>query len=550
MRTETLNGETFQTLVCGGTANLQANASIVNDLNVFPIPDGDTGENMSLTMNGGIRRLQEYGGNDLSEAADRFANGMLLSARGNSGVILSQLFAGLSAGLKGKQEATVSEFGEAMREGVRYAYRAVATPTEGTVLTVAREACEFAVSRITENSTFSGFGADYMKELQASLKRTPDLLPVLKEAGVVDSGGAGLYYITDGMLRTAKGESIQQAGTAMSMTTPTETASFDENSTMEFGYCTEFLLQLLRSKCDPEAFDLNQLIDYLNSIGDSVVAFRTGTVVKVHVHTMSPGEVLNYGQKYGEFLTLKIENMTLQHHETVIQNRFEPNRNQERKAFALVTVATGEGIQKTFRDFGADYIISGGQSSNPSTEDFLAAFDAVNADVIFVLPNNGNILLTAKQAAELYPDSDVRIAESKTIGEGYAALTMLSYDSNDPDEILNTLNEAMQGVVTGEITEAVRDANLNGIEIREHDYIGFTQKTMLAASSSRTETALQLLERLNAEQHEALIILYGNRFPEEETDLLRGKISERFPRTECYEIDGGQDVYDLILILE
>ena len=545
-----LDGQTFTRLIAGGAANLQANVEIVNELNVFPIPDGDTGENMVLTMSGGLRNLEGKGETAVGNAAKLLADGMLMGARGNSGVILSQLFAGIAEGLKGKKTATVRDLSEALRSGVKSAYAAVINPTEGTILTVAREAADFAASRLEETSTFHSFGSDYFAELKRSLDRTPELLQTLKDAGVVDSGGAGLYYIAEGVIRAANGEVLQKSELSGTPAAELDLSKFGPESVMEFGYCTEFLLRLQTSKINLATFSVEKLIAELQTLGDSIVCFRNDSIVKVHIHTMTPGVVLNHCQQYGEFLTLKIENMTLQHSETEIRNRFAPQKAAEKKEFALVAVATGEGIKSTFSELGADVVIDGGQGKNPSTEDFIRAFDEVNARVIFVLPNNGNIVLAAKQAASLYQKSEIRVVESKNIGEGYAALTMLSYDSGNADAIAADLSEAMQGVVTGMVTHSIRNATINGIAIAEGDYIGFTDKTMLSAGKTNFQTALALLEKLNAGEHDFLIAIYGKDAAEGEKEAFRASFAERYPQAELYEIEGGQEIYDFLLILQ
>lgn len=555
MQTKTIDGQTFIKMVSGGAANLRANASIVNDLNVFPIPDGDTGENMSRTINGGLSRLDIHDGLTLDKASRMLADGMLMSARGNSGVILSQFFAGIAKGFEGKENADLDDLANALKSGVESAYAAVNKPTEGTILTVAREAAEYAASRITADSTFASFANDYINEMNASLRRTPELLDVLKEAGVIDSGGAGLYYIADGAIKAANGENfITSVSPEENAPKTIDTDGFDENSVMKFGYCTEFLLQLQTCKTDVKNFGLDKLKAYLETVGDSIVAFISGTVVKVHVHTMTPGTVLDYCQQYGEFLTLKIENMTLQHRETVISNRFDEKREDKKKAekkpYALVTTASGEGIKQTFTELGADYVIYGEQTNNPSTEDFISAFDEVNAKTIFVLPNNSNIIMAAKQAAELYKDSDVRVVPSHNIGEGYAALTMLSYDSGDTDAIAGELEEAMQGVITGMITHSVRNADIDGVSIDKDAYIGFTDKKMLASDGNKIDTAMLLLEKLNAKSHEFLIAVFGKEMTDSEREEFTARMSAEYPMMEVYTIDGGQEVYDLMLILQ
>lgn len=560
MQTKTIDGQTFIKMVSGGAANLRANASIVNDLNVFPIPDGDTGENMSRTIGGGLSRLDIHDGLTLDKASRMLADGMLMSARGNSGVILSQFFAGIAKGFEGKENADLEDLANALKSGVESAYAAVNKPTEGTILTVAREAAEYASSRITADSTFASFANDYINEMNASLRRTPELLDVLKEAGVIDSGGAGLYYIADGAIKAANGDEFvstvptDDIHTVDNNVKPINTNGFDENSVMKFGYCTEFLLQLQTCKTDVKNFDLDKIKAYLETVGDSIVAFISGTVVKIHVHTMTPGTVLDYCQQYGEFLTLKIENMTLQHNETVISNRFDEKRDESKKAekkpYALVTTASGEGIKQTFTELGADYVIFGGQTNNPSTEDFIYAFDKVNAETIFVLPNNSNIIMAANQAAELYKDSDVRVVPSHNIGEGYAALTMLSYDSGDTDAIAGELEEAMQGVITGMITHSVRNADINGVSIDKDAYIGFTDKKMLASDGNKIDTAMLLLDKLNAKSHEFLIAVFGKEMTESEREEFTARMSAEYPMMEVYTIDGGQEVYDLMLILQ
>lgn len=545
MGTRVLDGILFERLVAGGAANLSLNAKVVNDLNVFPIPDGDTGDNMCLTIGGGVQSLSHGSTASLSEAARLVSRGMLMSARGNSGVILSQFFAGIAAGFQGVEVADVPAVGRALQSGVKSAYASVVTPTEGTILTVVREAVAFACDRITQDSTLESFNADALAEMRRSLERTPELLDVLKEAGVIDSGGAGLFYIADGANRTLNGEVLESASL------PTTTHSldltrFDENSVMEFGYCTEFLLQLTHAKTDISSFSLDRLIEYLGTIGDSIVAVQDGTVVKIHVHTMTPEKALAYCHTFGEFLTLKIENMTLQHHEMTVDNRFEP---RSRKEFGLVTVATGEGIRRTLSDLGADVVIDGGQGKNPSTEDFLVAFDEVGADTIFVLPNNGNIVMAARQAASLYKGSHVIVIESKNIGEGYSALTMLSYDSKDADEIAQTLREAMEGVATGMVTKAVRTTTLDGVNIHEDDFIGFTDKHMLVSRSTPLQAVEALAEAMQVEEREYIIVIYGADVSAEDKEAFRDYMKANHRRTEVCEIDGEQEVYHYLLIL-
>jgi len=351
-----IDGELFGKMLLGGAGNLQKNAQKVNDLNVFPIPDGDTGENMYLTMQGGVNELLHEENKTLGEKAHAMAQGMLLGARGNSGVILSQLFYGLGEGLKGLTEVDVKGLGEALKIGVKYAYSAVAHPVEGTILTVAREAIENISAQNYEEMTIETFFNGYLEEMKKSLERTPELLAVLKEAGVIDSGGAGLVYIIEGLCKALAGETVENVfASSGNAQKEVDLSKFDENSVMEFGYCTELLLRLQKSKTDVDAFSVEELIAYLETIGDSVVAFKTGTIVKMHVHTLKPYLVLEYCQRFGEYLTVKIENMTLQHNETHDEVKEEVAVAEEfkmpkraRRPYAIVTVATGEGLRSTF----------------------------------------------------------------------------------------------------------------------------------------------------------------------------------------------------------
>lgn len=548
---KSIDGALFEKIILGGAANLQANVQKVNDLNVFPIPDGDTGENMYLTMQGGLQTLGRW--EDLGDKATASAQGMLLSARGNSGVILSQLFFGLGEGLRGRREADVTTLRSAMQKGVECAYGAVARPVEGTILTVARE----SVENTPACDSVEEFISKLVIEMKKSLENTPNLLAVLKEAGVIDSGGAGLVYIVEGFLKALKGETVESANVVTTKQAVLDFSKFNEDTVMQFGYCTELLLQLQNAKTDIKSFSVEELIAFLESIGDSVVAFQTGTVVKIHVHTLTPWQVLAHCQKFGEYLTVKIENMTLQHNEThdepleeiAVADEIKMPKRARRK-YATVTVATGEGLKETFLEMGADYVISGGQTNNPSSEDFIKAFDTVNADVIFVLPNNGNVLLSAEQAKNIYKDSDVRVIPTKNIGAGYSALSMIDYEIGDADEIANQMQESMQGTVTGMVARAVRDANLNGVAVREGGYMGFTDKTMLLCEDTKIEALKALTDKLGVAEKEYAIVSYGAGVTEEEKENFRSYVNETYRGLELYEIEGGQEVYDFLLIIE
>ena len=421
------------------------------------------------------------------------------------------------------------------------------TPAEGTILTVIREATEYACEQNT--TTPEAFLEAFIDEAKRSLARTPDLLPVLKKAGVVDSGAAGLIYIVDGMMKAVIGEDVEDLGGVSEKTQELNLDAFDEDSVLEFGYCTELLLRLQNAKTDIPTFDVKMISDFLKIIGDSVVIVKNGSIVKLHVHTKTPQRVLDFCQQYGEFLKVKIENMSLQHNNTVISEK-ESKPKAERKKYGVVAVACGEGLKDTFRDRGADVIVDGGQSMNPSAEDFISAFDEANADVIFVLPNNSNIILTAQQAAHLYKKSDVRVIESKTVGAGYASLAMLDTNLSDADAIVNDLTMAMNGVVTAEISHCVRDATIDGVDLHTGEYIGFVGKELISANDNRLTVALETIDRIDLPTHDVCIVFCGKEATDEEATLIEKHIKDNYRGKEIYIINGGQDVYDYIIIVE
>ena len=550
METQLLDAALFAHMVQAGAANLGANRQIVNDLNVFPIPDGDTGDNMYMTMDSGVAELHGAARASLGDAAAQAAKGKLLGARGNSGVILSRIFAGIAHGLNGVEKADLPTFSKAFSRGVEEAYRAVSVPVEGTILTVYKEAVAYASGRMTEGSSFESFFSDFLTELHSSLERTPELLAVLKEAGVVDSGGAGFIYIAEGMKNALTGERSASASVPQTGARGPDLSLFTEDSELSFGYCTEFLLRLQRAKVDLEHFDLNEILDWLNQAGESVVCFRDGSIVKVHVHTKTPGEILNRMQRYGEFLTLKIENMTLQHQQTQVQNQYAPPKQKPHKAYGIVSVASGSGIKDTFVRLGCDAVVEGGQSMNPSAEDFLRAFGEVNADTIFVFPNNGNVILTARQAAELYDRAAVRIVPTKTVGEGYAAISMLDTGSGDTDAIVASLEEVIHGVVTGCVAPASRAAQKDGVEICPGDYIGFVGDRIYVDAPDRAGTLKALAEALDAGRYDVALLIWGRDVSAEEAEALRAELAAVFSNTEVILLEGDQPIYDYIFVLE
>ena len=559
MPVNTIDGELYSQLITAGAANLSIHEEEVNNLNVFPIPDGDTGSNMLLTMNGGKNAIIQEA--NISKAAQVIASGMLLGARGNSGVILSQFFDGISSGFADLATADVAQFEIACREGVKHAYEAVMTPVEGTILTVVKDATEYACS--IKADSILDFIENFIAEAKLSLERTPNLLPVLKKAGVVDSGGAGLIYIMEGMKQFLKGETIstankedlsksQHGGNFGSQAKGIDLNKFTSDSILEFGYCTELLLRLQNAKCDVENFSVETIKEYLGTIGDSIVAFKTGSIIKIHVHTKTPGKVFDFCQQYGEFLTVKVENMSLQHNNLDEDEFAKPKKDntKDAKKYGVVSVASGSGIQQMFREHGADVVINGGQSMNPSAEDFIKAFKEANAETIFVFPNNGNVILAAKQAAKLFQEAQIEVVETKTIGQGYAGLTMLDTTSNDTQQILDDINMGIEGVDTYMISHCVRDAEMDGKQLHAGDYIGFLDKKILVASSDRKKTAFQTVEGIDFTDHEVCILIRGIDSTSYEEEEVRNYLMLKHPGIEVYEVEGGQDIYSYIFIVE
>lgn len=553
-----LGGLLLKKMAFGGAKELSTNADEVNKLNVFPVPDGDTGDNMRMTIESGISEMEQVESDNLGVVIKSFSHGMLLGARGNSGVILSQFFAGLASGLEKSKKADPATLGKALELGVKQAYSSVMTPTEGTILTVAREAVEYAVSRITPESTIQTLFSDLSKEMNKSLERTPEILSVLKEAGVVDSGAAGLYHIIDGFNRVLNGQKINIKNNTKKAH-PKEEAeaktAFNADSVMEYGYCTEILLQLQNAKTDVANFDIEALKAFLSEIGDSIVAFKNDSIVKVHVHTFTPERVLEYGRRYGEFLKVKIENMSLQHSETLKdelpQETVAPEKQKEKKKYGVVAVCNGAGVENLFKEFGADETISGGQTHNPSTQDFIETFNKISAENIFVFPNNSNIFMAAQQAADIYEDAKVIVLPSKNIGTGYVALSALDFDSEDIDSVVSNMELAMQRVTAAYVSPSIRDADMNGIHINNGDTIGIIDKEIVLSNSDR-QSAINALSSmvLDAPDKFMLTVFVGIDAKAEEREMLENHIKENHPDAEVYFIDGGQEIYPFIFVAE
>lgn len=533
MNLKRIDGNLYLEMVRMGAERLAADRKEINDLNVFPIPDGDTGDNMYMTIDSGCAKAGA--GENIAAVSKAVSEGMLFGARGNSGVILSRIFAGLSRGLEGHASVGPEEFVAALKCCVEDAYKAVSVPVEGTMLTVIREGVAAA-----RGNSFESVFSTLCGAMEDSLAHTPELLDVLKNAGVVDSGGAGLVRIFRGMEAAVCGERASSgSGNTIPAAAEVNLDAFGPDCELEFGYCTEFLLRLQSSKVSLDSFDVQEICDYLNSAGESVVCFREGSIVKVHVHTRTPGDILNHCQKWGEFLTIKIENMTLQHHE---KNR---KRSAPRKKYATVTVATGAGLAETFREFGADCVIEGGQTMNPSAERFIEAFREVNADTVFVLPNNSNIILTAAQAASLYRDSRVVVIPTKTLGAGIITMGAVDF-SQDPDTVLPEAEEIAASVTCGAVSRAVRDTEA----APKDGYVGFVGGEILCGSESRPEAVKSLADRMDTASYDVLMIFKGEDASAEEAEMLCADLQKAFPRVEIICRDGGQPVYDYLLILQ
>ena len=547
MNLYSINGENLAQMVAYGASWLALDVDRINALNVFPVPDGDTGTNMKMTIDGGakINNVPKH----IGEASKQIARSMVLSARGNSGVILSQFFKGLSLGLEHFDEIDVKGFANAMVSGTRRSYSVVTKPTEGTILTVMREAGSEALKNLTSEMNLADYLKMYLNYANKALAKTPDLLPVLKKAGVIDSGGAGFILVIEGMLKAVLGEEIGSAQTKTN-TQSIDTSNFNADSELTYGYCTEFILQLQNAKVNPKTFDLNIIVNFLESIGNSIVAFKDDDIVKVHVHTFDPGVVLTECRKYGEFLTLKIENMNVSHTES---ENTEPIQKEEKvhKEYAVVAVANGSGLVNAFKDMGVDEVVTGGQTMNTSTEDFLKAFENIDADNILVYPNNGNIYMAAKIAAENYDKANVVVIPTKTIAEGYSAISMLDFDGVTIDDILEVEYEAIERVKTLEVTYAVRDAEINGINIKKDEFICLYNHDLISACKSRVEAVKNAFDNISDfSEKEVLTLVYGADVNELEVNEIGAYAKSLNPFIEVYPIKGCQDIYSYIIGLE
>ena len=565
-----INGQTLKQMFISGGNNLYNNYPEIDALNVFPVPDGDTGMNMNLTMTSGAKEIQNRSDTDIYEIAKSFSRGLLMGARGNSGVITSQIFRGFAQGLEGQSEVNAVGLSDAFQKGVEVAYKAVVRPVEGTILTVVRESSQYLHEKVNSSMSIEKAMELLIQEAHESLKRTPELLPVLKEVGVIDSGGAGLIKIFEGMYAAVKGNFIERSqATSVDKDNPLVAAgaSMEED---EFGYCTVFLLQL-GPEGQKKTFNEKRFTNILMSHGTSLVMVRDEDLVKVHVHTLFPGNILNYAQQFGEFLKISIANMTQQHHDikeggsgnevyeeddmiAEMRNMADSQQQEEdkpREKYALIGVSSGEGITQFFNDIGFSQIVKGGQTMNPSSEDFVAAIKKANADNIYIFPNNSNIVMAASQAAEMVEDENTRVfvVPSKTIPQGITSSIMFNPEGT-PEENFTDMKSALKNVTSGEVTFAIRDTEMNGIKMKKDDFIGIMEKDIVVSSPDKFETLFQLLEKMINEDSSLITLIVGEDITEEQANEIAEKISEKYGDLDLDLHMGGQPVYSFLIGVE
>ena len=534
--TEKVTGAAFREMILNGAAAIQNHREEINELNVFPVPDGDTGTNMSLTMGAGADALAASAPGTVSRAADVAAGAFLRGARGNSGVILSLLFRGAAKRLKELDAADAKTFAAALQSGVETAYGAVMKPAEGTILTVSRLAAAAAVTAAEEEADVEAVLASAMAAGQEALADTINLNPVLKKAGVIDAGGKGYLYILDGMLRALKGEKIEREGAAATAD-KADFTSF-ETEDIHFTYCTEFIVARKTKK------DVNLLRDFLDARGDSIVVVEDDEIIKVHVHSNEPGNVLTEALAYGPLLTVKVENMKEQHTSKVVEAQAqseEPVVAAPEKKFGVVAVCAGDGLTSVFTELGADGVITGGQTMNPSTEDILKKVEAAPAEIVFVLPNNSNIIMAAQQAVPL-ASKKVVVIPTKTVPQGVSALMALDPDG---DEETNTasMTEAAAGVHTVQITYAARDSVFSGVSIRAGEYLALLENTLLATGPELEEIVAAVKKTLSSFDPEFITVFYGESVKEEDAEAVAAELEGAMPEAELSVISGGQPVY-------
>ncbi len=559
MATKVIDAQLLQKAFIAGAYNLEKNKDYINELNVFPVPDGDTGSNMSLTIMAAAREVSALENPSMDELSKTISSGSLRGARGNSGVILSQLLRGFCKEIKGKKQITVSVLSDGFVRAVETAYKAVMKPKEGTILTVAKGVAEKAVELSEMDMDFETLGQEILDHGNEVLKQTPELLPVLKEAGVVDSGGQGLMEFLTGAYNGLTGKEVINEPLTSGGGAKTQTMSSEEIDTshIKYGYCTEFIIMLEK---EYNAEIETKFKEFLTSIGDSLVVVSDDEIVKVHVHTNHPGLAFEKGLEYGSLTSMKIDNMREEHKEKVIHEQDrkkaaeqeaaqEAKKEEPKKPFGFVAVSVGEGLNDIFKDLGVDHIIEGGQTMNPSTEDVLDAISKVNAETIFVFPNNKNIILAANQAAEIEEEKKVIVIPTKTIPQGISAL--ISFDESVTAEANQAgMEDAITAVKSGQVTYAVRDTSIDGKEIKTGDYMGIDDAGIQAVGQDITEVVKDLIGAMADEDSELLSIYYGSDVEEEKANALVEAVQAAYPDFEVEAHAGGQPIYYYILSLE
>ncbi len=553
---KTIDAMTLKKMFLAGAASIEAKKEYINELNVFPVPDGDTGTNMTLTIMSAVKEVNALQNPSIEELAKAISGGSLRGARGNSGVILSQLFRGFTKEIKEFKEINVTVMTNAFQKAVETAYRAVMKPKEGTILTVARGAAEKAAQLVSETDDLVYFGREVIAHMEVVLKNTPELLPVLKEAGVVDSGGQGLLEIIKGAYDALLGKEISFTNVVTSEVSSGKTRDWISTDDIKFGYCTEFIIMLEKEyNQDTE----NEFKAYLESIGDSLVVVSDDDVVKVHVHTNDPGLAIQKALTYGSLTKMKIDNMREEHNERlnltsepVAAVTVEAKKTAEqkpRKKAGFVAVSMGEGLDEIFTGLGVDHIIKGGQTMNPSTEDMLNAIGEVNADNIFILPNNSNIILAAEQAKHLTEDKNIYVIPSKTVPQGITAVINFVYDKA-PEENAERMTEEMKKVKSGQVTYAVRDTSIDGKEIKQGNIMGIGDKSILSVGEEIRETTLELIKCLAGDDSELISLYYGEEISEDDANALADEVMESYPNLDVEVHYGGQPIYYYVLSVE
>lgn len=537
---ELIHGLHLKNMFISGANNLENNKNLVNSLNVFPVPDGDTGTNMSLTMNSAVKEVNKAKDNNVFTIAELAANGSLMGARGNSGVILSQILRGFAKALKNENEINCITLANALMEGANTAYKAVMRPTEGTILTVIRESAEYGVKIAKQCTDLIYFLGEVVAQANKSLEKTPEMLPILKQAKVVDAGGKGLLYILNGMLYYITTNTIiELMDEPEILIEEPEKIVFDEKE-IKYGYCTEFFIK--GNKMDPEVYK-NKILE----LGDSIVVVGDENLIKVHIHTNNPGLIIEKGLEFGYLSKIKIDNMREQHNELLV-NEEEKNSNAEPKNYGVVAVAMGSGISSIFKDLGADEVIEGGQTMNPSTEDILKSVERVNADNIIVLPNNGNIILAADQAKSL-SKKNVIVAKTKTIPQGITALMAVDQDKT-PEDIEKRIENAIGDVKTGLITYAVRNSNFDGVDIEEGNILGLIEGKINAVGHDILEVIEKVMDSMVDDDSSLITVYYGEEIDKEEANLLVNDLQDRYSDCDIELHYGGQPLYYYILSVE